>query len=180
MNPKFSGSVTKELVHIVDWYPTILTLARYDTKLPDELDGVDQWLSLTAGWPGPRTDLVYNINDALRFTAAIRLGKWKLIWGYPEGLRSNVVRKEIRARYAQTLGEARNSGEMYLFDLEKDPNETVNLASEQTKVRKKLMNKIRKIIRSGEVVKPDTPFLRRSSLPINFGGIVSPGWCKAK
>lgn len=180
LSAKRRGKVTKELVHIVDWYPTLLTLAGYKQKLPKELDGVDQWLTLSAGWPGPRTEIVYNINDALRFTAAIRSGKWKLIWGYPEGLRSNVPRSAVRARFAQTMGEARNACVMYLFDLEADPNETVNLAVKEKLVRKKLMNKVRKIIRSGEVVKPDTPFLRQRSLPSNFGGVVSPGWCKAK
>ena len=31
------------------------------------LDGYDQWLTLAAAWPGPRKELIYNINDALRF-----------------------------------------------------------------------------------------------------------------
>ena len=62
---------------------------------------MDQWKALRTGRRGPRTELVYNINTALRFTAAIRLvGRfmaltayidisrykdWKFIWGYPEG-----------------------------------------------------------------------------------------------
>ena len=35
-------------------------------------DGIDQWTALRAGLPGSRTEMVYNINTALRFTAAIR------------------------------------------------------------------------------------------------------------
>ena len=35
-------------------------------------NGLDQWAALRAGQAGPRTELVYNINTALRFTAAIR------------------------------------------------------------------------------------------------------------
>ena len=133
-----------------------------------------------AGWPGPRTELVYNINTALRFTAAIRAGKWKLIWGYPEGLRSHVPRKETRAAFAQTLGQARSSDLLYLFDLDTDPNETVNLSHENKQVMKILMKKVRRIMKSGKMVKPDTPFLRERSNPKYYGGIVSPGWCKAK
>ena len=176
MAKKWQGRTLSEMVHIVDWYPTILALAGHKGKVKD-LDGVDQWLTLAAGWPGPRKSLIYNINDALRFTAAVRVGKWKLIWGYPEGLRSNVSRKATRAAFAQNLGEANNLDLLHLYNLEKDPNETVNLATVNRHTRKALMKRVRKIMKSGEVVKPDTPFLRKKSLPVNFGGVVSPGWC---
>jgi len=178
MAEKYRGRSVNEMVHIVDWYPTILALAGYKEKV-SKVDGVDQWLTLAAGWPGPRKSLIYNINDALRFTAAIRVGKWKLIWGYPEGLRSNVSRKATRAAFAQNLGEANHLDLLHLYNLEKDPNETVNLATDKTHrtTRKTLMKRVRKIMKSGEVVKPDTPFLRQKSLPQNFGGVVSPGWC---
>lgn len=179
MAKKYRGKSSDELFHIVDWYPTILALAGYSEHLR-QLDGYDQWLSITAGWPGPRNELVYNINTALRFTAAIRAGKWKLIWGYPEGLRSHVPRKETRAAFAQTLSEAKKADLLYLFNLENDPNETVNLAHENKQVIKILMKKIRRIMKSGNVVKPDTPFLREKGNPKYFGGVVSPGWCKAK
>ena len=71
----------------------------------------------------------------------MRKNKWKLIWGYPEGLRSNVPRKETRAAFAQTLREATSSDLLYLFNLETDPSETVNLAHENTQVMKILMKK---------------------------------------
>ena len=176
---KYAGRSSGDLFHIVDWYPTILAMSGYSTSLAD-IDGYDQWLSLVGGRPGPRTELVYNINTALRFTAAIRAGKWKIIWGYPEGLRSHVPRKETRAAFAQTLRQARSSDLLYLFNLETDPNETVNLAGDNKKVMKILMKKVRRIMKSGKVVKPDTPFLRERSNPKYYGGIVSPGWCKAK
>ena len=180
MSNRFKGRITEDMFHIVDWYPTILTLAGYFKQRKEDLDGYDQWLSVSAGWPGPRTELVYNINTALRFTAAIRTNNWKLIWGYPEGLPSNVPRKETRAAFAQNLGEARSLDLLYLFDLEADPNETVNLAHVNKNILKVLMKKIRRIMKRGNVVKPDTPFLREKSLPQYFNGIVSPGWCKAK
>ena len=89
-------------------------------------------------------------------------------------------RKQTRQQYAQTMYEATKSNLLYLFNLEEDPNETVNLAQTERKVMKRLMKKLRKIIRSGEVVKPDTPFLRERSLPLYWNGTVSPGWCRAK
>jgi len=179
MPNKFKHRITKELFHIVDWYPTILAIAGYSDQLPN-IDGYNQWLSLSVGWPGPRLGLVYNINNALRFTAAIRIRNWKLIWGYPEGLPSNVPRKETKSVFAQNLGEARSSNLLYLFDLESDPSETVNLATKNQSVLKFLMKKIRRILRSGSMVKPDIPISRNNSLPKYFNGVVSPGWCKAK
>ena len=91
-----------------------------------------------------------------------------------------IIRKRTRKSYAQTMYEATSSDLVFLFDLEKDPNETMNLAKTERKVTKRMMKKIRTLIRSGEVVKPDTPFLRERSLPKYWEGVVSPGWCKAK
>ena len=88
-------------------------------------------------------------------------------------------RKETRQSYAQTMYEATSSKLVYLFDLEKDPNETINLAKAEKKLTKKLMKKIRMMIKSGEVKKPDTPFLRERSKPKYWQGVVSPGWCSA-
>ena len=90
------------------------------------------------------------------------------------------IRKRTRKSYAQTMYEATSSDLVFLFDLEKDPNETMNLAKTERKVTKRMMKKIRALIRSGEVVKPDTPFLRERSLPKYWEGVVSPGWCRAK
>ena len=76
--------------------------------------------------------------------------------------------------------EARSSELLFLFDLENDPNETINLARTETRQLKKLMKKVRTMIRSGEVVRPDTPFSRERSLPKYWQGVVSPGWCRAR
>ena len=165
------------LVHIVDWLPTILGLA--GAPAPPGTDGVDQWEAISGKAAPPRTELVYNINTALRFTAAIRSRDWKLIWGYPEGLRSDAPRKATRAAFAQTMAEARGSDLLYLFNLRKDPGETVNLAGQYRQVTRVMMKKIRRIMKSGAVVRPDTPFLREKSLPRYWNGTVSPGWCRA-
>ena len=59
-------------MHAVDWYNTILGMTEPDDdKEPrdhegEEGDGHNMWATIARGEPGPRTDLVYNINDALR------------------------------------------------------------------------------------------------------------------
>ena len=65
----------------MDWFPTLLSLAG-DTKAKKgakastkargvEGDGVDMAGMVTRAEPGPRTELVYNINDALRCEAGL-------------------------------------------------------------------------------------------------------------
>ena len=59
-------------MHAVDWYNTILGITEPDDELRDTRDpgevgdGHNMWPTITSGEPGPRTELVYNINDALR------------------------------------------------------------------------------------------------------------------
>ena len=71
--------MSRDLVHAVDWFPTLLSLAG-DTKASTkasakargvEGDGVDMAGMVTRAEPGPRTELVYNINDALRCEAGL-------------------------------------------------------------------------------------------------------------
>ena len=70
-------------MHAVDWYPTILSMAeeggtghKYSDKRKKRKsasrssvtdgDGYSMWESITHNKTGHRTELVYNINDALR------------------------------------------------------------------------------------------------------------------
>jgi hypothetical protein len=46
-------------------------------------------------------------------------------------------------------------------------------------ITKDLMRKIRQILQSGEVERPDIPSPRMRSHPKFFGGVVNPGWCTA-
>ncbi|KAL4224867.1 hypothetical protein ACF0H5_015563 [Mactra antiquata] len=77
---KKTGIVNNGLVHVTDWFPTLVKLAGGETN--PFLDGVDQWLSLSRSWPSKRTEFVYNINE-VKNSAAIRYGDYKLIVGSP-------------------------------------------------------------------------------------------------
>src|SRR5690606_12282681 len=48
-----SGSVVTEPFHIVDWYPTLLTLAGGKLEQPLPLDGMDVWPMIAGGAPSP-------------------------------------------------------------------------------------------------------------------------------
>ncbi len=90
------------LIHAVDIYPTLATLAGASTTKCKPLDGINVWDTIAAGKPSPRTEFVYNIEP---FRAALRQGDWKLIW---------------RTMLPSSVD---------LYDLSKDPSEQNNLAS---------------------------------------------------
>lgn len=65
------------MIHAVDLYPTLASLAGASTTKCKPLDGVNVWETIAAGKPSPRNEIVYNVEP---FRGAIRKGKWKLIW----------------------------------------------------------------------------------------------------
>lgn len=68
------------MMHVVDMYPTLATLAGAPLDKGKPLDGMDMWPTISANAPSPRTEIVYNI-EPLR--AGIREGDWKLVWRTP-------------------------------------------------------------------------------------------------
>ncbi|XP_070537671.1 arylsulfatase B-like [Ptychodera flava] len=95
------GSINKELIHVTDWFPTLVHLAKGNFNGVKPLDGINQWQTISEGKPSPRYEILHNI-DPLSFRprargdewlgnpyfdittqAAIRIGDWKLLTGKP-------------------------------------------------------------------------------------------------
>ena len=72
-----AGSTVDQMIHVVDWYPTLVGLAGGQTGKAKPLDGVNVWPTISEGQPSSRTEIVYNVEP---FRAAIRQGDWKLVW----------------------------------------------------------------------------------------------------
>ncbi|MBL9149552.1 MAG: arylsulfatase [Phycisphaerae bacterium] len=89
------------LVHAVDFFPTITTLARASTEGCKPIDGMNVWQTIAANAASPREEIVYNIEP---YRAALRQGEWKLVW--------------------RTLLPSK----VELFNIVADPSETTNLA----------------------------------------------------
>ncbi|KOB79296.1 Arylsulfatase, partial [Operophtera brumata] len=97
--------VATQRLHIADWLPTILGAAGADTSTLDKLDGVNQWEALSKDLPSLRNSTVHNIDD-LWGTAAITLGKWKLVNDLPSPRNSTVHNiDDLWGTAAITLGK---------------------------------------------------------------------------
>jgi arylsulfatase A-like enzyme len=70
----------KEVIHVVDMFPTLAALAGVNASKGKPLDGLNVWPTLSEGKPSPRTEVVYNIEP---FRGGLRMGDWKLIWRTP-------------------------------------------------------------------------------------------------
>jgi arylsulfatase A-like enzyme len=70
------GGAINEPLHMVDWYPTLLTLAgaKLEQKLP--LDGRNAWPTLAEDKPTPHQEILLNATPG---GGAIRMGDWKLV-----------------------------------------------------------------------------------------------------
>jgi len=74
------GTTVNEMIHVVDMYPTLATLAGASWSKSKPLDGLDVWATISEGKPSPRTEIIYNLEP---FRAGVREGDWKLIWRTP-------------------------------------------------------------------------------------------------
>lgn len=97
------GSELDSPVHMVDMYPTLVTLAGGEWKKAKPLDGINVWSALSTDAVSPRTEVVYGVEP---FRAGIRQGDFKMVWN-------------------TTL-----PSRVELFDLSKDPYEKTNIAAQ--------------------------------------------------
>ena len=140
------GQHIQEPLHIVDWYPTLITLAGGSLEQPLPLDGRDIWSVLTQGARSPHQDLFIPGNRPDQ--AALRMGDWKLL---------------VNARDLADDGanERPTANGVELFNLSKDIGEEQNLAAKYPEKVKELQAKLAPWLKSAVAydlpkVAPDT------------------------
>ena len=117
---------------MVDIVPTLLSLT--GRKTVPSIDGVDQWEAIRGDTNYPRSIMVYNIDDNFvpavldgprispKFQISLREGSWKLVWGQTKMLHRSY--RDAKSEGGLVVDEQ----VMELYNLDKDPRETNNMA----------------------------------------------------
>ena len=74
------GYVSKKMLHVCDWLPTLYEAAGGDVISLKSIDGVSAWKMLSSDGPTVRTEILHNI-DPIGHFAALRVGDFKLVTG---------------------------------------------------------------------------------------------------
>jgi len=155
------GLTSSALIHITDWFPTLLRLAGHN--LTTKTDGVDLWAAVTSGGKSARTSMVYNIDmddQSETFQLAVRYNSWKLIWGQT---------KEFRPHRKQ-------SGELSLFNLADDPYEEKDLAKVRVKKLENMKQLAKQLAEDLKIAFQPNRF--SLGFPRYHDGLLEPGWCE--
>ena len=186
---KKRGTVNSGLIHISDWFPTVIALAGGNTTGLN-LDGYDVWKSITDGDPSPRKQILHNIDSLSpkhgflwnisdfdnRVQSAVRVGNWKLITGQPgdpdnEMSNSWIAPPEdtnIHTVYA-TDPEWKN---IWLFDIDSDPLEKTDLFESHQDIAVDLLKRLAEY--DATAVPPRDPLNDLRCRPELHNGFFSP------
>jgi len=112
------GTVVNEPLHVVDVYPTLLTLAGASLEQAKPLDGRNAWATIAEGKKSPRTEILHNTTP---MAGALRMGDWKLVINGNEPIDTVETSGQPRRRQRVASG-------VELFNVVEDPGEKTNLA----------------------------------------------------
>ncbi|XP_063959866.1 arylsulfatase B-like [Lytechinus pictus] len=159
------GTINRELIHVSDWYPTLVEGIAGWTLKGAKLDGYNVWQTISQGISSPRKELLHNIDPlgapsppkppleppipSCNFTfpskfnvstrAAIRFKDWKLITGNP-GPGHWIPPPESGLQPVKPVVPEGKC--VWLFNIKDDPYEVYDLSDEQGDVVRDLLDKL--------------------------------------
>ncbi|CAD5116253.1 DgyrCDS5161 [Dimorphilus gyrociliatus] len=150
------GTVSKELYHVTDWFPTFVKGVAKGSLNGTKLDGHNIWDSIVHGRVSPRHEILHNI-DILTpksgkpifpnyfdtsIRAAYRYRDWKIITGNPGA--GIWYPKRFATNTSSTLFEKHNEQgkNCWLFNIRDDPEERVDLSLKRPEMVKFLLTRL--------------------------------------
>lgn len=167
---KQKGVKSRELLHVTDWYPTLIKLAggTVNPVHPKPVDGFDVWETISSGKPSPRKEVIINIDKTEG--SALRVGHMKILlnvpnvtWFKPPELEDNLARDKTRLQSRaenksrilllspvmdRNLERKSERIEVALYNVTTDPNERNDLSSKFPDIVKKLKERMEYYISS--------------------------------
>ncbi|XP_066269664.1 arylsulfatase B-like [Branchiostoma lanceolatum] len=154
---KVKERTSDALLHISDWFPTIVRLAGGSTFGTKPLDGYDVWDTISEGASSPRNEILHNIDPLTWSTnseaskihghgtfntavkAAIRVGDWKLLTGNPGNgdWQLQTMDGKIKEKSAGVRGK-----QLWLFNIRNDPQERKDVSGEYPEVVQRLLGRL--------------------------------------
>ncbi|XP_067939280.1 arylsulfatase B-like [Watersipora subatra] len=154
---KRHGVVSRELIHITDWYPTLVYLAG-GSMVGTKPDGFSLWDTINLGLPSPRKEILHNIDPMYpvkgtsvskvfdtSVQAAIRYGDWKLLTGDPgfDGwVPEPTLFPDYSARFNDSDTTSSGTQNLYLFNIALDPFEKFEVSSKYPQIVDMLLLKL--------------------------------------
>ena len=143
-----AGTTRDGLMHIVDWYPTLLKLAGAPLEQPLPLDGVDAWPMIVDGKPSARTEVLCNTTPG---GGALRMGDWKVV------VHSGAGKKAAGKAGAKKAADDRRKAaaadpQAEIYNLRDDIGEAKDLAESNPEKKKELLARYEQL--AGEAAPP--------------------------
>uniref|UniRef100_A0A8C6STG3 Arylsulfatase family, member J n=1 Tax=Neogobius melanostomus TaxID=47308 RepID=A0A8C6STG3_9GOBI len=176
------GTKCRSLVHITDWFPTLVTLGEGTLEEDLNLDGYDVWEAISEGHPSPPKNGSWKAGYGLWNTAvqaALRVGHWKLLTGVP-GYSDWVPpqtfsTQRLTNRYHNERIRWDRGKSLWLFNIIADPYERVDLSQRYPHIVKKMLLRLAHYNKTAVPVRYPAKDLR--SNPQFNGGVWGP-WYK--
>ncbi|XP_030067851.1 arylsulfatase I [Microcaecilia unicolor] len=153
---------SRALIHITDWYPTLVTLAGGNLSDTEGLDGYNVWPAISEGKVSPRTEILHNIDPLYNLAksgsfeegqgiwntavqASIRMGDWKLLTGDPGY--SDWIPPQTLTNFPGSWWNLERLTDgvrksIWLFNISRDPYERYDLSEQRPDVVRSLLKRL--------------------------------------
>ncbi|XP_070570797.1 arylsulfatase B-like [Ptychodera flava] len=156
--PNLHGSTNRELIHVSDWFPTLVHLARGNLDGTKPLDGYNQWDTIRHQNPSPRKEILINIDPMIEceqckkdshwqstkfdvhLNAGLIVGSWKLLTGHQEHAYWSSPSEVPDLR--SIIGSPSLGKMVSLYNIKSDPTEQTDLAERMPGVVHRMLEKL--------------------------------------